>query len=158
MGIFITQMKFCRGLLWPRFSCSWLSAPSRCTLSAPRRRCQVAQSLNSVANLLRAKGDLTVAEPLYMRAFLTAQAVFGKGSAQTFTPLFNWAELLAAQGRHEAAEPLLRQCLDLPPMVRRPQGMPIPPHPHFFPHLLWASSPDVTDDCDLLLSLHRLRW
>lgn len=68
---------------------------------------------NSLANVLRAKGEYTRSEPMYRKALLITESASGPFDSSLFSPLFNLAELLHYQGKYEDAEPMFRRCLGL---------------------------------------------
>ncbi len=69
-------------------------------------------SVNNLAYLLRAKGDLAAAEPLYRRALEAGERVLGPTHPDTLTSVNNLADLLQAKGDYAAAEPLYRRALE----------------------------------------------
>ncbi|MGH9656926.1 MAG: tetratricopeptide repeat protein, partial [Bryobacteraceae bacterium] len=70
-----------------------------------------ATSLNSLASLLKSKGDYAGAEPLYRRALAIRQKALGPDHPDTATSLNNLAELLRSKGEYAGAEPLFRRAL-----------------------------------------------
>ena len=66
-----------------------------------------AMSLNNLAGLLQAQGDLAGARPLYERALAIREKVLGPEHPDTAMSLNNLAVLLQAQGDLAGARPLL---------------------------------------------------
>jgi tetratricopeptide (TPR) repeat protein len=74
-------------------------------------RPDTAESLNNLAVLLRAQGDLAAARPLSERALAIREKVLGPEHPDTATSLNNLAALLQAQGDLAAARPLSERAL-----------------------------------------------
>jgi tetratricopeptide (TPR) repeat protein len=72
-----------------------------------------ATSLNNLARLLRAQGDLAAARPLFERALAINEKALGAGHPETATSLNNLASLLGAQGDLAAARPLFERALGI---------------------------------------------
>jgi tetratricopeptide (TPR) repeat protein len=70
-----------------------------------------ATSLNNLAALLEAQGDLAAARPLYERSLAVREKVLGAEHHATATGLHNLARLLHAQGDLAAARPLYERAL-----------------------------------------------
>ena len=70
-----------------------------------------AMSLNNLANLLQARGDLAGARPLYERALAIREKALGPEHPHTATSLGNLANLLQARGDLAGARPLLERAL-----------------------------------------------
>ena len=75
-------------------SARWRSARRRSAPSIPIRR----QSLNNLAVLLQAQGDLAGARPLFERALAIHEKALGPEHPETAQSLNNLAGLLQAQG------------------------------------------------------------
>ena len=69
---------------------------------------RLAKNLNNLAELSRAQGKYTDAEPLHKRALAINEKVLGPEHPRVATSLNNLAELYQAQGRDAAAEPRYR--------------------------------------------------
>ena len=69
-------------------------------------------SLNRMANLLLAQGDLAGAEPLYRRALDARERILGPEHRDTLSSVNNLAIVLSAKGDHSGAEPLYLRALD----------------------------------------------
>ncbi|MGO9740479.1 MAG: tetratricopeptide repeat protein, partial [Roseiarcus sp.] len=70
-----------------------------------------ATSLNNLALLLRAQGDLAGARPLFERALAIREKALGREHPATATSLNNLAELLRTQGDLAGARPLCERAL-----------------------------------------------
>jgi tetratricopeptide (TPR) repeat protein len=70
-----------------------------------------AGSLNNLANVLRAEGDVAGARPLFERALAIYEKALGPEHPRTVTSLDNLAGLLQAQGDLTAARPLFEHAL-----------------------------------------------
>ena len=70
-----------------------------------------AGSLNNLANLLKAMGDLPAARPLYERALAIREKSLGPDHPDTATSLNNLAAVLKAMGDLPAARPLYERAL-----------------------------------------------
>ena len=68
-------------------------------------------SLNNLAVLLQAQGDLAGARPLYERALAIYEKVLGPDHPRLATSLNNLASLLQAQGDLAGARPLYERAL-----------------------------------------------
>jgi tetratricopeptide (TPR) repeat protein len=68
-------------------------------------------SVNNLAFLLRARGDLDGAEPLFRRALASYEAKLGPEHPDTLRSVNNLAFLLQARGDLDGAEPLFRRAL-----------------------------------------------
>jgi tetratricopeptide (TPR) repeat protein len=66
----------------------------------------VAASLNNLAELYRAQGQYTEAEPLSKRALAIREKAFGSEHPNVATSLENYAGLLRLMDRPDEAEPL----------------------------------------------------
>ena len=73
---------------------------------------EVLTSLNDLAILLHAQGDLAGAEPLYHRALEARERTLGPEHPDTLSSLNNLANLLTDQGDLAGAEPLYRRALE----------------------------------------------
>ena len=71
----------------------------------------VADSLNSLALLLKIKGDLDAAEPLYRQALAINRKVLGDQHPRIAIDLNNLAALLKGKGDYDAAEQMYREAL-----------------------------------------------
>lgn len=71
----------------------------------------VAESMNNLAILLKAKGDLQGAEPLYRQALDINRRVLGEDHPSVAIAMNNLAGLLKGKGDYEAAEALYRDAL-----------------------------------------------
>ena len=102
--------------------------PDRCTNSALEIRERVlgpehpatADSLNDLAMVLQAQGDLVGAQPLCVRALTIREKVRGANHLETAHSLNNLAMLLHAQGDLTGARPLLERALAIKENVLRP--------------------------------------
>ena len=72
---------------------------------------RTAQSLNNLARLLQAQGDLAGARPLLERALAICERALGPEHPRTATTLNNLAGLLRAQGDLTGARPLFERAL-----------------------------------------------
>jgi tetratricopeptide (TPR) repeat protein len=79
-----------------------------------------ATSLNNLAGLLQAQGDLPGARPLYERALAIREKARGPDHPDTATSLNNLAGLLQAQGDLPAARPLYERALTIRENTRGP--------------------------------------
>jgi tetratricopeptide (TPR) repeat protein len=70
-----------------------------------------ARSLNNLADVLQARGDLAAARPLHERALAIKEKVLGPEHPDTATSLNNLAHVLQAQGDLAAARPLHERAL-----------------------------------------------
>jgi tetratricopeptide (TPR) repeat protein len=70
-----------------------------------------AGSLNNLANVLRAQGDLAGARPLFERALAIREKALGPEHPDTATCLNNLASVLKAQGDFAGARPLYERAL-----------------------------------------------
>ncbi|HMF29697.1 MAG TPA: tetratricopeptide repeat protein, partial [Candidatus Cybelea sp.] len=68
-----------------------------------------ATTLNNLAYLLQAQGDLAAARPLYERALAIREKVLGPEHPDTATNLSKLGRLLSASGHTEDAEPLFKR-------------------------------------------------
>jgi tetratricopeptide (TPR) repeat protein len=68
-------------------------------------------SIDGLAGLLRERGKLDEAEPLYRRALAARRKSLGKGHPTTLTSINKLAQVLREQGRLNEAEPLLGEAL-----------------------------------------------
>ena len=80
-----------------------------------------ATSLNNLAVLLQAQGDLAGARPLYERALAIREKVLGPEHPDTATSLNNLAVLLQAQGDLAGARPLFERALAIREKVLGPE-------------------------------------
>jgi tetratricopeptide (TPR) repeat protein len=80
-----------------------------------------ATSLNDLATLLRAQGDLTGARPLYERALAVRERVLGSEHPDTAQSLNDLGSLFRAQGDPAAARPLLERALAIFEKVLGPE-------------------------------------
>jgi tetratricopeptide (TPR) repeat protein len=83
-----------------------------------------AQSLNNLALLLQAQGDLAAARPIHERALAISEKVLGPEHPDTATSLNNLAGLLQGQGDLAAGRRLLERALAIRKKVLGPE------HPH----------------------------
>jgi tetratricopeptide (TPR) repeat protein len=72
---------------------------------------EVANSLDTLAELYRAQGEYAKAEPLYRRALAIYENTPGQESTDVAKILNNLAELYRTQGQYAKAEPLYRRAL-----------------------------------------------
>ncbi len=72
---------------------------------------RLAISLNNLAELYRAQGKYSEAEPLYQRALAIDEKALGPEHPDLATDLNNLAALYYAQGKHAQAEPLYGRAL-----------------------------------------------
>ncbi len=80
-----------------------------------------AGSLNNLANVLRAQGDLAGARPLFERALAISEKVLGPEHPHTAICLNNLALLLQAQGDLAGAKPLYERTLAIREKVLGPE-------------------------------------
>ncbi|MBI4533915.1 MAG: tetratricopeptide repeat protein [Candidatus Melainabacteria bacterium] len=73
----------------------------------------IATHLNNLADLLRAQGKCSEAEPLYWRAIVISEKAGGYGTPALVVALNNLADLYRARGRNAEAEPLYKRALAL---------------------------------------------
>ena len=96
------------------------SAEALIELALERRRqihgkehTEVANSLNTLAKLLRYKGDYEAAEPLLRRALEMRRKLLGEEHAQVAESLHELATLLDRKGDYEIAESFFLQAIDM---------------------------------------------
>jgi tetratricopeptide (TPR) repeat protein len=75
----------------------------------------VGQRLNNLAELYRAQGRYTEAEPLYKRAIAVREKALGPDHPDVGTALGGLAALYYSQGRYAKAEPLYKRALAMFP-------------------------------------------
>ncbi|HMK78956.1 MAG TPA: tetratricopeptide repeat protein [Xanthobacteraceae bacterium] len=80
-----------------------------------------AASLNNLAYLLQAQGDLAAARPRYERALAINEMVLGPEHPDTAANLDNLAQLLQAQGDFAGARPLFERALTIREKVPGPE-------------------------------------
>ena len=76
-----------------------------------------ATSINKLANLYAAKGDLAKAESLYLESFAIRKQVLGEKHPDYAMSLNNLGMLYSRQGRYAKAEPLLNDALAIQKQV-----------------------------------------
>ena len=95
-------------------------------LHGDRPHTEVANSLNAVANIVRAAGKLDEAAPLYEEALAVRRQLLPPGHTSIASSCMNLASLLKTMGRFDAAEKLLAEALSIE------ESAPGPPTPRYF--------------------------
>ena len=81
----------------------------------------MATGLNNLAELLRAQGKYSEAEPLYRRSLQIIEKAFGPNNANVATALNNLAMIYHAQGKYTEAEPQFKRSLEIYEKVLGPE-------------------------------------
>jgi CHAT domain-containing protein/Tfp pilus assembly protein PilF len=96
-----------------------------------------AVSLNRLAGLLKASGDLDAAEPLYERALAIRETALGPLHPDTARSLTNWAVVLRARGDLNGALPLLERALAIHEQALGPMHRNTATSLNYLAELLW---------------------